>query len=308
MADTKRIVVTGATGLIGKAVCKRLVARGDQVVVFSRDPQKARAATPGAAEYVAWTPAEQGPWATAVDGADAVIHLAGASIAGKRWDEAYKREIRDSRVLGTRGIVNTLRQAKVKPKVLVSGSAVGYYGPRDDTKLDEAAAPGRDFLASVCVEWEREAARATELGVRTALIRTGIVLDKREGALAQLLLPFSLFAGGPVLPGTQWWPWIHLADEVGIILFALDDERVSGPINATAPTPETNRAFSAALGRAMGRPSWAPLPGFALRIMLGEMADALLIAGQRVVPAKAESLGYKFQFTDAEQAMRAILQ
>jgi uncharacterized protein (TIGR01777 family) len=307
MADIKRIVVTGATGLIGKAVCKRLVARGDQVVVFSRDPQKARGAVPGAAEYVAWTPAEQGPWAAAVDGADGVIHLAGASIAGKRWDEAYKREIRDSRVLGTRGIVNAIRQAKVKPKVLVSGSAVGYYGPRDDTKLDEAAAPGRDFLASVCVDWEREAARATELGVRTALVRTGIVLDKREGALAQLLLPFSLFAGGPVLPGTQWWPWIHLADEVGIILFALDDDRVSGPINATAPAPETNRAFSAALGRAIGRPSWAPLPGFALRIMLGEMADALLIAGQRVVPVKAQSLGYKFQFTDAEQAMRAIL-
>jgi uncharacterized protein (TIGR01777 family) len=159
----------------------------------------------------------------------------------------------------------------------------------------------------VCEEWEREAAKAAELGVRTAMIRTGIVLDKQEGALAQLLLPFSLFAGGPILPGTQWWSWIHLADEVGLILLALEDPRASGPINATAPAPDRNRDFSAALGRAMGRPSWAPLPGFVLRILLGEMADALLIAGQRVLPAKAQALGYQFKYSSSEPAMRQIL-
>lgn len=306
MTDTRRVIVTGATGLIGKALCRRLIERGYQVVVFSRDPGAARTTVPGAAEYVAWQPAETGAWAAALDGVYAVIHLAGASIAGRRWSEEYKREIRDSRVIGTRGLVSALAAASAKPQVFVSGSAVGYYGPRDDTSLDESATPGDDFLAQVCQAWEREALKAEALGVRTVVVRTGVVLDKREGALAALLPPFRMFVGGPILPGTQWFSWIHIADEVGIILLALEDQRVRGPINATAPEPQTNRAFSTALGEALGRPALLPVPGFGLKLLLGEFAETL-VTGQRVIPRKAQELGYQFQYPALAPALRQVL-
>jgi uncharacterized protein (TIGR01777 family) len=300
----KRVIVTGATGLIGKAVCKGLQARGYDVVVFSRDPAAARKTVPGAAEYVAWQPEEGGAWATQVDGAWAIINLAGASVAGRRWNDEYKRQIRDSRVIGTRGLVRAIAAAREKPQTLINGSAVGYYGARDATPLDEGAAPGNDFLAGVVREWEAEATKAEALGVRTVLLRTGVVLDKDEGALALQKLPFQCFVGGPILPGTQWLSWIHLADEVGIILFALEQEGVRGPINATAPAPQTNRDFSAALGRALGRPSWLPVPGFALKLALGEFADTV-ITGQRAIPKKALELGYAFQYSTSEAALRA---
>lgn len=307
MSESKRVIVTGATGLIGKALCQRLQQRGYAVVVFSRDPGAARLAVPGAAEYVAWRPEERGPWATTVDGAYGVIHLAGASIAGQRWTPAYKREIRDSRVIGTRGIVNAIGQARQKPEVLVSMSGIDYYGPRGDTPLGEDEPPGSGFLAQVCIEWEREALRAETFGVRTVVVRNGIVLDRHEGALARLLLPFRLFAGGPVLPGTQWWSWIHLEDEVGIILLALEEERAHGPLNGTAPNPLRNRDFSATLGRVMGRPSLAPIPLFALEILLGEMAGPLLVEKQKVLPQRAVELGYRFKYPDLEPALRQIL-
>ena len=306
MADARRVVVTGATGLIGKAVCAALRERGYGVVVFSRDPDGARRAVPGAAEYVAWEPVESGPWAAAIDGAYGVISLAGASIAGKRWTEGWKREIRRSRAVGTRGLVEAMRSAAHKPRVFVSGSAVGFYGPRDDTALDEGAAPGDDFLAGVVKEWEAEALRAEEFGVRAALVRTGIVLDRDEGALPRMVLPVKLFVGGPVLPGTQWFPWIHLADLVGLILLALEDERVRGPLNAAAPQPQTNRDFYRTLGRVLRRPIWAPVPGFALQVIVGG-AGALLTTGQRVIPKKALELGYQFQYPDSEGALRDIL-
>lgn len=306
MAEQQRVIVTGATGLIGKALCRRLIEKGYAVVVFSRDPAQARQAVPGAAEYVAWTPAESGPWVGAVDGAYAVISLAGASIAGKRWSPQYKQQILNTRTLGTRGLVQAMAQAARKPRIFLSGSAIGYYGFRDDTKLDEGATPGDDFLARVVLAWEAEAGKAEALGIRTVLIRTGIVLDKREGALPQMMLPFRLFAGGPVLPGTQWFSWVHLADEVGIILWALEDERARGPINATAPDARTNKDFASTLGTVMGRPSWAPVPGFALRLIVGE-AEQLLTTGQRVIPKQAQALGYQFQFPTLEPALRDIL-
>ncbi|MEM8530654.1 MAG: TIGR01777 family oxidoreductase [Chloroflexota bacterium] len=307
MSDQRRVVVTGATGLIGRALCKKLREHGYDVVVFSRSPDKARQAVPGATEYVAWQAAETGDWAKAIDGAYAVISLAGASIAGQRWNEAYKQELYDSRIVATRGLVKAMEQAQSKPEVFVSGSAVGYYGWSDDTPLDEDAAPGKDFLAQLCVDWEREAAAAEQLGIRTSMIRTGIVLDKDEGALSQLLLPFKMFVGGPVLPGTQWLSWIHLVDQVGIIMLALEDERVRGAINATAPAPQTNRDFSATLANVMGRPSWLPIPGFGLQLLFGEMADALLINGQRVLPHKADEYGYQFTYPNLEPALQEIL-
>lgn len=330
MTETKRVVVTGATGMIGRALCRELGARGYQVVAFSRDPERARRAVPGAAEYVAWQPAESGAWASAIDGAYGVIHLAGASLFGKRWSESYKREIIASREIGTRGLVNAMARAQARPKAFVSMSAVGYYGPRGGEPIDERAPVGRDFLARVCEIWEREGAKAADLGIRTVLFRSGVVLggDERmslpidlghfaldrpglilkteEGAFPLLVMPFYFFAGGPILPGTQYLAWVHVEDAVGLLLMALEDERVSGPLNATAPNPEPNREVARTIGRVMGRPAWMPVPGFALKLMLGEMAD-MITTGQRVIPRKALDLGFQFKFPTIERAIKAIL-
>lgn len=310
MSNGRRIILTGATGLIGKQLFAALRAREYELVVFSRSPDAARAKLPGAADYVAWSPAESGPWAAALDGAYGVIHLAGAPISqgllGVRWTSAYKQEIMGSRVLGTRGIVNAIAAAQRRPSVLVSASAIGYYGPRDATLVDESTPPGRDFMAEVCVAWEREAAGAEALGVRVVRLRSGIVLDPESGALGQLLIPFRLRTGGPIMPGSQFYSWIHPADEVGLILLALEDERARGPLNATAPKPETNSDFSATLGRVIDSPSWLPVPEFSLRIALGEMAD-MVVKGQRVLPLRAQELGYAFQFPALEGALRDLL-
>jgi hypothetical protein len=310
MPIEKKIIVTGATGLIGRRLCNRLIAQNWQVVVFSRQPEKARNVLPGAAEYVAWTPGELGDWAKSLEGARAVVHLAGAPISegllGPRWTAEYKARIRDSRVEGTRSLVAGLAEAKQRPQVLVSASGAGYYGHRDDTPLAENAAPGDDFLAQVCVDWEREARRAEELGIRTVCTRNGLVLDPDSGVLPQIMQPFRFFSGGPVYPGTQWYSWIHPIDEIGIILLALDNTQASGPINATAPQPVTSREFSDILGKVMGSPSWLPVPEFAIHSILGEMAD-LITTGQRVLPRKAQELGYEFRFPELEPALRDLL-
>ncbi len=310
ISDPKRVVITGATGLIGKKLCARLRDKGYQLVIFSRNPAKARQTVPDAAEYVAWSPAENGTWASAIAGVYGVIHLAGEPIAegifGKRWTAANKALIRDSRVIGTRGIVNAMAAAQQKPQVFVCASAIGYYGFRDDTPLDEQAPPGSDFVAQVTVAWEQEAARAETLGIRTVRLRTGLLLDPESGVLPQIMLPFRFFSGGPVLPGNQWYSWIHPDDEIGLILLALEDQRAHGPLNATAPEPETNRDFSATLGRVLGSPSWLPVPELSLRLLLGEMAD-LVVKGQRVLPRKALALGYQFQYPSLEAALRQLL-
>jgi len=306
MTDGRTVVVTGATGLIGQRLCRRLCEKGYRVVVFARNPATARRTVPDAAEWVAWTAAETGPWASAIDGAHAVVNLAGAPIIGKRWSGAYKKEIRDSRIVATRGLVSAMRAARTKPQVFVSGSAVGYYGARDDTPLDEEAAPGRDFLARLCIDWEAEALNARDIGVRTAVIRTGIVLSDGGGALKAQLLPFRFFVGGPILPGTQWTSWIHLEDEVGVILLALENEQARGPFNATAPNPQTNRDFSRTIGNVLGQPSIVPVPGFALKLALGEAAE-MLVTGQRAIPTHASDLGYNFLFPTSEAALRDLL-
>ena len=256
---------------------------------------------------VGWAPnGGLGPWAAEIEGALAIVNLAGESIAGRRWSPAHKQRILDSRVHATRSLVAAIAQAKVPPPVFVSGSAVGYYGPLGEEVATEDTPPGSDFLAHVCVQWEAEAMRAASARTRLVCIRTGIVLEKDGGALPQMLPPFKFGAGGPVGSGRQYWPWIHRDDWIALVRWAIQTPAATGAVNGTAPTPVTNADFARALGRAIRRPAFMPAPAFALRLMLGEMADALLLSGQRAVPAKAERLGFAFRYPRLDQALGAI--
>ena len=295
------VTLTGATGLLGTAIVNRLLERGDAVTVLSRDPERARAAL-GDVEAHAWQPLQEPAPAAALSGRDAVVHLAGETVA-QRWTDESRRAIVDSREIGTRNLVAGLGAAEPRPAALVSASAVGYYGPRGDEPVTEDAGPGDDFLAGVCVAWEREAARAADHGLRVAMLRTGVALDQQGGALAKMLPFFRLGIGGPVAGGRQYMPWIHADDIVGLYLAALDDTGWEGAINACAPEPVTNRDFSRALGRALHRPAFAPVPGLAVRALYGDMAE-IVTTGQRAVPRRALERGYAFRHTDLEQALR----
>src|SRR6266699_340768 len=305
-----KVVIAGGSGFLGQALTTALAADSHDLVVLTRHAgggQHAATSRPGRIQPVAWAPTgEPGPWASELDGAGAVVNLAGESIAGKRWSAAHKARILDSRLRATRSLVVAIRRASPPPPLFVSGSAVGYYGPRGEEPVTETEAPGADFLAGVCVQWEQEAVRAAGGRTRVVLVRTGLVLARDGGALPEMLPPFRFGAGGPVGSGRQYWPWIHRDDWVGLVRWAAANAAVSGPVNATAPNPVTNRAFAAALGRAMHRPSLMPAPAFALRLLLGEMADGLLLSGQRAVPAKAERLGFTFRFGRVEDALTAI--
>jgi uncharacterized protein (TIGR01777 family) len=307
-----RVTVTGATGLIGSALLGELKSRGDEVTVLSRDPQRAGAKL--GVQALRWDLLSEPAPVDALAGRDAVVHLAGAPVA-QRWTPAAKRAIRESRVRGTHHLVEGLRAAsptgagppeQARPRILISASATGYYGPHREEPLDEEAPPGVDFLAQVCAAWEAQARAASELGLRVVQVRTGVVLDRGGGALAKMLPPFRLGAGGPVAGGRQYISWIHGADLVGMMLAALDDDSWSGPINATAPEPVTNAEFSHALGRALHRPSLLPVPGLALRVLYGEMAE-IVTTGARVLPAKALMLGYGFRHAHVEEALRSAL-
>jgi uncharacterized protein (TIGR01777 family) len=292
-----RVTVTGASGRIGSRLVARLRGRGDDVTVLSRS----------AADAVRWDPAAEPAPVAALEGRDAVVHLAGEDVA-QRWTDAAKRSIRASREAGTRNLVAGIAavgEAR-RPRVLVSASASGYYGPHGDEEVDESAPAGAGFLAEVCVAWEREALAAEPLGLRVARIRTGVVLDREGGALAQMLTPFRLGLGGPIAGGRQWMPWIALDDELGILLAALDGDGWSGPINASAPNPVTNRQFSRALGRALHRPAIAPIPGIAIRALYGEMAG-VVTTGVRMLPARALELGYGFSHPQLDEALAATL-
>lgn len=293
-----RVTITGATGLIGGSIVAALRERGDEITVLTRDPSKVRDH-----EAHAWDPVAGPAPAAALEGRDAVIHLAGEKI-DQRWSDDAKRRIRDSREQGTRHLVEGIRAAQQKPSALLSASGVGYYGQHGDEQLTEDDAPGDDFLARVCVAWEGEARKAGELGVRVVTFRQGIVLP--GGALSKMLPFFKLGVGGPVAGGKQRLPWIHADDVVGMYLSALDDERWSGPVNATAPEPPTNATFSKALGRALHRPALLPVPGFAVRALYGEMAE-IVTAGQNAVPRRAIELGYRHRRPDLDQALKAAL-
>jgi uncharacterized protein (TIGR01777 family) len=299
-----RVAVTGATGTIGAELVGALRARDDEVMVLSRDPARARERL-GEVDARAWADPKGEPApADALAGCDAVIHLLGEPVA-QRWSEPARREIRDSRVQGTRNLVDGLRAADPRPRVLVSQSASGYYGPRGDERVDERqpAAVG-DFLADVVIAWEAEAGRAEELGMRVALMRTGVVLSEGGGALEKMLPPFKLGVGGPVAGGRQFVPWVHVDDVVGALLFALDADDASGPMNVAAPEPVTNAQLSKALGRVLRRPAFMPVPGLAVRTLYGEMAS-IVTSGVRMVPRRLDTLGYEFRRPDLEDALRA---
>jgi uncharacterized protein len=307
-----RYVMAGGSGFLGRSLAEALAGDGHEVVVLTRGlAPGARRHDPGSGRpgvtAVGWAPDDSaGPWAQELEGAAAVVNLAGTSIAGGRWSAAQKTRIRESRLVATRSLVAAISGAAQSPALLVSGSAVGYYGRGGDETLTEAAPAGSDFLAGVCQAWEAEAMRAARPGVRVAIVRTGLVLDRRGGALPRMLPPFKLFAGGPLGSGRQYMSWIHRADWVGLVRWIAATDTASGAFNATAPRPVTNAEFSRELGRVLRRPSWLPAPAFALRLLLGEMADALLLTGQRVLPARAMSLGYAFRFPNLDQALEDI--
>jgi uncharacterized protein len=304
-----RVTVTGATGLIGPSLVRALHERDAQVTILTRDPARARDRL-GDVQAVSWEPTSEPVPAEALAGRDAVLHLAGEPVA-QRWSAKAKRAIQDSRALGTRNLVEGLArvhrsQIGKAPPVLISASATGYYGAHGEEPLDEDASPGSDFLAQVCVEWETAAAGARDLGTRVVQVRTGVVLDRSGGALAKMLPPFRFGVGGPVAGGHQYISWIHPEDLLGMMLAALEDERWSGPINATAPEPVPNGVFSKVLGKVLGRPALLPVPGLALRALYGEMAE-IVTSGARVMPAKALVLGYEFAHPQLEQALRSAL-
>ena len=290
-----KAVIGGANGLIGSSLLRALRARGDEVVALVRRP--------ASAGEVRWD-GRTVP-ASAVDGADAVVNMSGANIAARRWTDSFKNEIMESRVQSTRAFVEAVRAARRKPRVFVNASAVGFYGGRRDEEVTEASPAGNDFLAEVCKASEAEAVRAEDLGVRTVLLRTGVVLAREGGALKQMLPPFKAFVGGPIGNGRQWVPWIHLADEVALILWAVDGT-VRGPLNAVAPAPVRMKEFAQSLGRALHRPALFAVPSLVLRIGLGEMAEVLL-DGQRAVPKKALEAGFRFRFGELEPALHDLL-
>lgn len=300
-----RVTVTGATGLVGPRLVAALRERGDDVTVLTRDRARAQAALAGV-DAVEWADPAAAPAPSAgLEGRDAVVHLAGEPVA-QRWNAAAKARILESREAGTRNLVAGIRAASEPPGVLVSASGVGYYGPRGDEPLPESTGPGNDFLAGVCAAWEREALSAADSGTRVVVVRTGIVLARDGGALARMLPFFRMGVGGPVAGGRQYMPWIHLDDLVALYLAALDEPSWSGPVNAAAPEPVTNRVFSKVLGRVLERPAIAPVPGFAVRALYGEMAE-IVSEGQRAVPARPLELGFRFRHAELEPALRDAL-
>jgi uncharacterized protein (TIGR01777 family) len=300
------ILITGATGFVGRRLCEMLHQAGHTVRALSRDSVAAKQRVPLLKEVFPWNPLQELPPLQAFEGCDAVINLAGESIAG-RWTAPKKQLIRDSRVLGTKNLVNALAQLSSRPKVLLSASAIGYYGDRGEETLTEDAAPGSDFLAQVCRDWENEALKAESLGMRVVRLRIGLVLGRGGGTLQALLPLFRVGLGGPLGSGRQWWSWIHRDDLCRLIVQILANENVSGPINATAPQPVRQKEFAQVLGRVLRRPAFLPTPAFALKIALGEFADGIL-ASQRVLPRRAQEMGYRFQFEELEGALREILQ
>jgi uncharacterized protein (TIGR01777 family) len=309
-----RVFVTGGTGLVGSRLLRRLQTRRDEVVLLSRHADAARERLGIDGQVIEGDPMQTGSWMDAVGECDAVVNLAGENIFGRRWNSEFKQLLLDSRVRSTQNVVQALARRPRTPagaaRILVNASAIGYYGPHGEEVLTEKSAPGNDFLAHICVEWEKAARAAETYGIRVATVRIGVVLDKEGGALGKMLTPFKFGVGGPIAwtpwSGNQIMSWIHHDDLVGIILLLLDNAAATGPVNGTAPEPVTNRVFSKALGRALHRPALVPTPPLALRVMLGEVGS-VIATGQRVLPERALALGYQFRFPSLNAALADIL-
>jgi uncharacterized protein len=300
-----KILVTGASGFIGSTLSDSLMVRGDTVVGLTRDPMRARSTNPSVIWH-AWEPTLERPPTEAFDGVDAVVNLVGEKI-DQRWTDEAKQRILESRRTGTRNLIGAIAGLREKPRVLVNQSAIGFYGDRGEAIVDESAQPGEGFATDVVREWESATSEAEAVGLRLVIVRSGHVLDPKDGFLAKLLPPFKLGVGGPLAGGGQYVSWVHIDDEIGILLWALDDESVSGTINATAPNPVTNKEFSKALGRTLHRPASMPVPGLTLDLMYGSEFGHVLRGGQRVFPRRALDLGYEFRFTDIDAALADLL-
>jgi len=305
-----RVFIAGGTGLVGSRLVKRLQEGQHQIVMLTRRPEVARQKWGDAVTVVAGNPTEKGVWMEQAAECDAAVNLTGEHIFARRWNAEFKELLRTSRVKSTENVVEALGRNPLgkdgQPKPLVNASAIGYYGPHGDEEITEASPSGNDSLSQLCVEWERAAAKALDKGLRLVIVRIGVVLDREGGALKQMLLPFKMFVGGKVGSGKQYVSWIHHDDLVGMIVLALSNNQAHGPMNGTAPNPVTNSELAKAIGRTLGRPSFMPTPGFALRTMLGEVAD-VVTTGQRVLPRKAQEWGYQFKFTDLDAALRDVL-
>jgi uncharacterized protein (TIGR01777 family) len=308
-----RVIITGGAGMVGSALTRNLAAAGHEVIALSRSPEQHAARMPPGARVEQWDGRTPEGWGHLADGAEAIINMAGESIAGKglipsRWTAARKARIRDSRLAAGRAVMAAIQAARVKPKLLIQQSAVGYYGHHGAEALPESTPPGQDFLARVAVEWEQSTQPAEALGVRRVVSRTGVrLLAGPGGFLRPLKLVFSLFLGGPMGSGKQYWPWIHPADEIAALRWFMANEQASGVYNMAAPNPETNRDFSRVFGKVVGRPSFFPAPAFGVRLVLGELADALILNGQRAVPQRLLEAGFKFKYATLEPALRDVL-
>jgi hypothetical protein len=305
-----RIIITGGTGLIGRALTRELASAGYEVVLLSRQPEKATALPPGV-RAERWDGRTANGWGKLADGAEAIVNLAGENLAGdgffpSRWTPARKEKIVRSRLNAGAAVVEAVEAAAVKPRVVIQSSGIGAYGPCQDEELSEESSIGNDFLAKLAVQWEASTAGVEPFGVRRAVIRTGAVLSTEGGALARMVLPFRLFAGGWFGSGRQWLSWIHLADQAAATRFLIENPKASGVFNLSAPQPLTSRDFGRAIGRVMGRPAFLPVPSFAMRLAFGEVATVVL-DGQRVLPARLLQLGFRFRFPDADSALRDLL-
>jgi hypothetical protein len=300
----RKIVITGATGLIGKKIFSKLLKRGDEIIVFTRSVDNAKKIIPGAAKYVCWN-LKSIDWLKEIEGVDAAIHLAGENLMAARWTKKHKEEVRKSRILSNKLFVDAFAALKNKPRVFVAASAVGYYG-NSETEVDETSPRGSGFLAELVKDWENETSRINEYGIRSVSVRTGIVLDKNEGALAKMLLPFKFYIGGPLGNGKQWMPWIHADDLANIFLLAIENENIKGPINGVSPNPVSMNEFAKTLGRVINRPAFFRVPSFVLKIVLGEAAQTVL-TGAKVNPNKVLKVGYNFNYETLEIALKEIL-
>jgi uncharacterized protein len=305
------VVITGATGVIGIELALKLIRRGEQVVVLARSPEAAEHKIPGAAKYVRWdSDMESGEWTGFINGAKGVIHLAGKPLLESRWSEEHKKECYDSRILGTRHIVSAIAGAVEKPKVFISASAIGYYGSfehcADTPDLLESAPEGGDFLAKICIDWEKEARAAEKTGVRLVLLRTGIVLSTKGGMLQKMITPFIWFLGGPVGSGQQCISWIHIDDEIDCIIEALDNPAYKGAVNAVSPEPVSMNDFATELGTVLGRPSLIAVPKFAVQLLLGEGGE-YAVKGQKVKPGVLREQGFPFKYTELSEALRELI-